>query len=230
MHPAIRLTTVLLILNVVLFVGLSLMGRADQRAVLSEFAFSTDNLLAGKPWTLVTSLFIHGSLAHLGLNMVALFFFGGALESEVRKRDYLLIYLLGGIAGNLLSAVAFPAGQLSIGASGAIFALTGAAMLVKPFDFVAFPWIIPVPILFVGIVMIVSNFLFFLFPPPDTNISFAAHIGGFTIGLIYGLHKRGFVRGALLLAVGFVVLLLASSLLAEIAVLDYTRAIQILGK
>ena len=227
----VRITTLLVVINVLAFVALGMMDRAEQRELLDNYAFSKENFLGGKPWTLLTSLFLHGSLAHLGLNMAALFFFGGVLESQVRRREYLLVFVLGGIAGNALSSAFFPPEQLSIGASGAIFAIVGAAMLVQPFDFVAFPWIIPVPVLFVGIMMVVTNGLLFLFPPPDSNISFAAHIGGFLVGLSYGLHKKGFVRGAMILGVGFAILLIlmnyvgTKTLFSFLGLLDYTQAL-----
>lgn len=225
----LRLTYILLIANVVVFLLLGLLDPKDQLTVFTNLAFSVENLLGGRPWTLVTSLFLHGSLLHLGLNMIALFFFGSALENEVHNHEYLVIYFLGGVAGNLLSALVFPPDQLSVGASGAIFSLMGAAMLVRPFEFVAFPWIIPIPIVFVGIVLITTNVILFLNPPPNSNISFAAHIGGLTVGILYGMRRRGIVKSLVTLAIAFIVLLLVSSLLSALHILDYTRAIQILG-
>ncbi|MBI4017426.1 MAG: rhomboid family intramembrane serine protease [Candidatus Aenigmarchaeota archaeon] len=225
-----RITTVLLLLNIAVFLWLGALDGATQHRVLDAFAFSSNGFFGDRPWTVVTSLFLHGSVAHLALNMLALSFFGGALETEIRKRDYLFVYVMGGIAGNLLSATVFASDQLSIGASGAIFALMGAAMLIKPFDFVAYPWIVPVPLLFVGVAMIVTNVLLFIAPPPDSNISFAAHIGGFALGLVYGLHKRGFVRGAVLLAAGLLAFFYFSQALAQLSHFDYTAALQTLIK
>ncbi|QQG39760.1 MAG: rhomboid family intramembrane serine protease [Candidatus Aenigmatarchaeota archaeon] len=218
-----RITYGLIIANVLAFVALGTFDPVQQRALLETFAFSGQNFLGGRPWTVLTSMFLHGSLVHIALNMLALFFFGHALEREVRSSEYALIYFGGGIAGNLLSLLVFPADQLSIGASGAIFALIGAAMLVKPFDFVAFPWVVPVPIIFIGVVMIVSNVLLFIAPPAGSDVSFAAHVGGLFAGLAYGLHKRGFVKGALLLAAGLVLFLLLYNVLGGLNVLDYTR-------
>src|SRR4030042_537069 len=54
------------------------------------------------PWTIVTNLFMHGNIWHILFNMITLYFFGTFLIRLVGTRDFLLIYFLGGIAGNLV--------------------------------------------------------------------------------------------------------------------------------
>jgi rhomboid protease GluP len=87
-------------------------------------------IVQGKEYyRLVTCMFLHFGAEHLFYNMLVLIFLGDVLEKEVGKIRYLLIYLLGGVAGNLLSLfVEVHTGDyaVSAGASGAIFAVIGA--------------------------------------------------------------------------------------------------------
>ena len=81
--------------------------------------------------TLVTSCFLHGSILHLGFNLIALWQFGPFLERAVGRGRYLPLYLVSGIVGSAFSAIAgrlFGA-SLSIGASGAICGLIGAMLV-----------------------------------------------------------------------------------------------------
>jgi len=78
----------------------------------------------GQLWRLVTPLLLHGSLIHIGFNMYALFVIGPGLERYYGRLRFLLLYLLGGIAGNVASFYFSP--YDSIGASTAIFGLIAA--------------------------------------------------------------------------------------------------------
>lgn len=81
--------------------------------------------------TLVTSCFLHGSILHLGFNLIALWQFGPFLERAVGRGRYLPLYLVSGVVGSAFSAIAgrlFGA-SLSIGASGAICGLIGAMLV-----------------------------------------------------------------------------------------------------
>jgi len=81
-------------------------------------------IIGGEYWRLVTPIFLHGSLAHLGSNALGLFIFGTRVESLFGHRRFLVVYLLSGMAGVVASFI-FSA-QPSLGASGAIFGLLGA--------------------------------------------------------------------------------------------------------
>src|SRR4030065_355369 len=89
-----------------------------------------------QPWTIVTNLFVHGSIWHLLFNMLTLYFFGTFLLRLASVRTFLIIYFLGGIVGNIffmLFAILMDSifmdprllYAIVIGASGAIFALGG---------------------------------------------------------------------------------------------------------
>lgn len=85
---------------------------------------SASALRAGFWWPCVSSMFMHGSAAHLLCNMGALAWAGSAVESRHGGARTLTAYLLSGVAGNLLYAVFDPYG-VAVGASGAIFGLVG---------------------------------------------------------------------------------------------------------
>ncbi len=79
---------------------------------------------AGELWRLITPVLIHGSLLHIGFNMYALFAFGPGLARRVGHFRFLVLYLLGGFAGNVLSFLL--SSGISVGASTAIFGLIAA--------------------------------------------------------------------------------------------------------
>jgi len=75
-------------------------------------------------WRLITPLFLHGSILHIGFNMYALYVFGRGMEARFGKMRFLALYFMTGFAGNVFSFVLTPAA--SLGASTAIFGLLGA--------------------------------------------------------------------------------------------------------
>jgi len=78
----------------------------------------------GQLWRLVTPLFLHASLLHIGFNMYALWVFGRGIESRFGRLRFLALYFLAGFAGNVLSFVLTP--DPSLGASTAVFGLLAA--------------------------------------------------------------------------------------------------------
>ncbi len=81
-------------------------------------------ILKGQIWRLVTPVFLHGSILHIGFNMYALFIFGWGLEARFGHLRFLVLYFLSGFAGNVLSFVLTP--SPSLGASTAVFGLLAA--------------------------------------------------------------------------------------------------------
>ncbi|MEM2098389.1 MAG: rhomboid family intramembrane serine protease [Candidatus Bathyarchaeia archaeon] len=129
---------------------------------------------SGYYWQLFTSMFVHASLMHLVGNMLFLIIFGLRSEEMFALHEYLLIYFLGGLTGNLLSLVSLDANVPSVGASGAIFALFGACTVYARRA---------VGQSIVG-ALIYAFFLVFLSSGPNVNNS--AHIGGLITGLVIG--------------------------------------------
>jgi len=173
-------TYILVALNVAIYiVGAIVGGNALTTGDSVILQWGQVNLLVfqGAYWQLFTSMFIHASIFHLVGNMLFLFIFGLRGEELFSLPEYLGIYILGGLAGNLLSLV-FGVGSgalfVSVGASGAIFSLFGACVIygrraVRQSILGA---------------LVFAFFLFFINVEPGVNI--LAHLGGLVFGLVLG--------------------------------------------
>lgn len=84
--------------------------------------------LGGEPWRLITAMFLHAGLLHLAMNMYCLYQVKG-LEEFFGKLGFASLYLVSGLMGGVAS-LAFSHGAVSIGASGAVFGLFGALLVV----------------------------------------------------------------------------------------------------
>ena len=137
-----------------------------------------------RPWTIVTSLFIHSGLWHVAANMLTFYFFGTYLFRLVGKGKFLTAYFCGGILGNLLFILLASPFSTVVGASGAIFALGGALAVMRPkLRVFAFPIPVPLPL---WLAVIGGFFILLLF----SNIAWQAHLGGLVFGLIAGYFFR----------------------------------------
>ena len=115
----------LMAVTVLIFLA-QLLGKAlaGDDIVLYYGAKINANLAAGEVWRLVTPIFLHAGLLHIAVNMYSLYALGPAVERFFGRTRFLVVYLLSGISGVLLSLVLSP--NPSVGASGAIFGLLGA--------------------------------------------------------------------------------------------------------
>jgi membrane associated rhomboid family serine protease len=144
-----------------------------------------------RPWTLLTNLFIHGSMWHIAANMLTLYFFGRYLSMMIGDARFLTIYFLGGIIGNFFYILLEPSGPTAIGASGAIFAVAGVLTLMAPkLRVFVFPIPAPLPLW----VAVIGGFVILSFFP---NVAWQAHLGGLALGLAAGYFLRGKQRNVL---------------------------------
>ena len=167
-------TVALLILNVVVF----LLGYLSPGSSLTRLGnMNGVDLVGGEAWRLLTYGFLHGSFLHLAMNMIGLWILGSILERGIGSGRFALIYfvsLLGGGFGALLISPLVP----TVGASGAIFGLMGAAfMILRQRGFSIMEnglggWIA---------INLVITFAF------SGTISVGGHIGGLITGAIAGL-------------------------------------------
>lgn len=131
----------LVISNVLVFVAVTLTGGTEStRHMIDSGAAYAPLIAEGEYYRLFTSMFLHFGIQHLTNNMLLLLFLGDYLERAVGKFRYLVIYLGGGIIGNLCSYLhelflikAGKAPAVSAGASGAIFAAVGAMLVLLAF-------------------------------------------------------------------------------------------------
>jgi membrane associated rhomboid family serine protease len=145
----------------------------------------TPALLPHQPWTIITNLFVHGGFTHILFNMISLYFLGGFLIRLVGEGNFLKVYFLGGIAGNILYILLGPQNIPGVGASGAIFALGGALAIMAPnLPVLVFPIPVPMPLWAAMTFFLVISFFV-------RGIAWQAHLGGFLLGLLAGyLFKR----------------------------------------
>jgi len=146
------------------------------------------SLLAERPWTLLTAMFIHEGFWHLFGNMITLFFFGTFLARLIGSNWFLLLYFVGGIIGNVLYLLLNLSSPVPlVGASGAVYAVAGALGMITPNLPVRLYFIIPVPLWAVVLIFFVA----WSFIP---GVAWQAHIGGLAVGLIAGFFFRRRIR------------------------------------
>lgn len=178
----------------------------DLNSLINTYGFSGANLVSN-PISILTSIFLHGGIDHLLANLFVLIFFGHAVEKELGSAKLLAIFFLGAFAGDLLSLFVYPWDALSIGASAGIFALVGVGMLVKPVDLSFYPFIVPVPLIFLGLLYALYNVYGFIFDL-ESNVSYIAHFGGLAVGLLFGFHYGGWRRGLKILLITLAIMIL----------------------
>lgn len=120
-------TRILITINVLIFLTLLLGGTNFFNRVLIRYGMYAPYIRSGEIYRLITCMFLHANIFHLLFNCYALYVIGSQIESFMGKGKYLIIYLLSGISGALLSMI-FSGNSLSIGASGAIFGLLGSLL------------------------------------------------------------------------------------------------------
>lgn len=110
------------------FLGEVALGALDSRqAIVNVGALDRGSVAAGEYWRLFSALFLHGSPDHLIGNGVALFILGMVCEHAFGRRQFVILWVLGGLAGSLTSLMT--SGGPSVGASGAIFGLQAASIV-----------------------------------------------------------------------------------------------------
>ncbi|TGE23106.1 rhomboid family intramembrane serine protease [Hymenobacter metallicola] len=182
-------TPLLLLLNLLVF-GAMVGGGADlfqpQASILVAWGSNFSPLtLHGQPWRLLTSCFLHGGLAHLLLNSLALLFLGRLTESLVGPGRLLLLYLLCGVGGSLASLWWHAAGVNSVGASGAIFGLYGLLLALAVTGAVPLSRQQRYGLLWLILLLVPSQLEAGLRGTGTTDN--AAHLGGLLTGLLLGL-------------------------------------------
>lgn len=163
-------------------------------AVLSGRAELPEALrLVPAPLTLVTSMFLHGGLLHVGGNMLYLWIFGDNIEDRLGRGAFVIFYLLCGIAAGLAQALPDLSSQVPmIGASGAISGVLGAYLILYPHARVLV--VIPLFILFytfelpavivLGIWFVGQLLSSMAQQTGQAGVAFGAHVGGFVAGIV----------------------------------------------
>ncbi len=145
-------------------------------------------------WQVFTYQFVHADISHLFFNMLALFFFGVAVERRLGSKEFLLLYLTAGTLGGILSLLIYILTGAwyvyLLGASGAIFALLLAYAVLYPESIILVWGIIPIPapILVLGYAALeVFNMLTGI----NQGVAHSTHLIGFAIAWVYFLVRFG---------------------------------------
>jgi len=157
---------------------------------------ATSGQVSFEPWQLVTYAFMHGSLLHLGFNMLALYMFGGAIERTFGAREFTVYYFVCAIVASLLQLAVlwfFPPSQYgpTLGASGAIFGLLLAFGMLYPHEKVMLIFLpIPMPA-WLFVILYAAAELTMGVTGIEPGVAHFAHLGGMLGGLVLIQYWRG---------------------------------------
>lgn len=175
-----NLTLYLIILMTIIFL------LEEPLNLIENFSF-VPNLAFSRPWTFITSIFLHANFAHLFYNMLALFFFGIYLERIVDRKTYLLIFFVSGVFGNLLFMITtFDPSIPAVGASGAIYGIIGSLAALRPYAIV-YIYFTPMPLIVAAILWALISFVGIFIP---SSVAHAAHLSGLLVGFLLGFYLK----------------------------------------
>jgi membrane associated rhomboid family serine protease len=159
--------------------------------------------LVAPPFTILTSMFLHGGWLHLGGNMLFLWIFGHNVEDEMGRGRFVLFYFASGIAAAMSQVIAASLGGDSsallipmVGASGAIAGVLAAYMVLFPRSRVL--TLVPI-FIFIRLVYLPAAFFIGLWFAIQLLSTFLGGGGG---GVAFAAHVGGFVAGYLLVKLG----------------------------
>jgi membrane associated rhomboid family serine protease len=171
------------IVRILLFANIGVFFLQSTTVWITELMIFIPRLIAVRPWTVITYMFLHGGMMHLVFNMLGLFFFGPRVEERLGSRSFVYLYLISGITGALLSLIMGPSAAV-LGASAAVFGVM-----------LAFAWFWPdAPIHIWGIIPIKARTLVIIttllslwsgFGGVRGNVAHFAHLGGYVGAFLY---------------------------------------------
>lgn len=176
-----KLNLCLIAVNILVFLVMEI--TKQQNFFYIEGACYTPFILDGQYYRLFTSMFVHFGIEHLGNNMLSLLFLGDLLERMVGKWKYCVIYIGGGLLGNLLSmAIEMGTGDyaLSAGASGCIFAVIGALIYIVMHNRDRMGEAFGKRMIFIVILMLFQGFT-------SSGVDNSAHVGGLLGGIVLAI-------------------------------------------
>ncbi|MFX1488710.1 MAG: rhomboid family intramembrane serine protease [Promethearchaeota archaeon] len=181
-----KITLTLILVNVICFFlfGFALPGEY----ILALVQINSKILIDYEIWRLVTPIFLHSDLLHLFSNMFALLIFGTTIETDpkISKLEFLLIFFISGLIGNVATLFLLPPNVISLGASGAIFGLIGVVFIMVAIENRS---LLPFTLIYI-FYFIAASFM------PGINIW--AHIfgllGGILCGFVFYYRRKDFTK------------------------------------
>jgi membrane associated rhomboid family serine protease len=169
-------TKTLIAINVAVFLVSIAQGSGGLEpapAFVVDWALRAEQVADGEWWRLVTSAFLHANLVHLAFNMLMLWWFGQALESALGRGRFVGIYLVSALAGSAGALLLSP-DSYTLGASGAVFGILGAGLVLERRQIYVFGG---------GALVVILLNLAITFLGPG-NISVGGHLGGLVGGML----------------------------------------------
>jgi membrane associated rhomboid family serine protease len=192
-------TRALILVNIAVFVATWLFEARGLHFIAPGYGLVPIRLTvdpAGEWFTVFSSMFLHGGIAHLGWNMLFLHIFGDNVEDKLGSERFLLFYLLSGLGAALGQYMMNPTSQVPmVGASGAIGGVLGGYLVLHPRAPVAvlnpipFMWLFA-PLLSLPAWLVVGEWFIVNLAgvlggnAESAGVAFAAHLGGFIVGLL----------------------------------------------
>lgn len=177
-------TFALCVINILIFLIEELNGGSwDVDTAIRFGAMYRPLLMEGEWWRLFTSMFVHFGMDHLVSNTISLLLIGVSLEQHCGHIRFLLIYILGGLAGNgfsLLIEGGSPQQAVSAGASGAVFAILGGYIAL------ALIWK-RTGVANINLVLTIVAAGYMFYRSMGTGVNIEAHLGGLIAGFFLGL-------------------------------------------
>jgi membrane associated rhomboid family serine protease len=144
------------------------------------FAEPTGGIVGGQWWRLLSSMFLHAGLIHLGLNAYVLWIFGVEIERQIGRLSTLAVFLVTGVFAGATSYAFAGSFAIAVGASGAIFGLVGAFIA---YNYLRRHHVMAQARLRGALTMLVINLVIGFSIPA---IDWRAHLGGLVAGLVAG--------------------------------------------
>ena len=174
------ITPILVDINIIIFIVLVVLGvnpiypRTED---LIKFGALTSDLFNGEYWRIISSMFMHGGIMHLTMNVIVLGIVGYLSENTFGKSRFAIIYFVSGIVAGLFTLLWHDGNIVAVGASGAIFGLIGAnaMLLILQNNFKE----TKKPLLLIFGYLLVSVIIGLI-----SNADNAAHLSGFLSGMI----------------------------------------------
>lgn len=198
------ITWTLLVSNVVIFIYQLGLPQRQMQYIFYQYGIIPRMLVRsplGSSLSLLTSMFIHGSLLHLIGNMWILWLFGDNVEDRMGHIPFLFFYILSGIVAAVFHVVYNPASAVpTVGASGAIAGVMAAYLFLFPlarvrtvFILIIFPYFIDIPsFLYIGFWFLTQLYYGAIsMGAASHGVAWWAHIGGFLFGAFF---YRKFVK------------------------------------
>ncbi len=156
--------------------------------IVENLLFKPQDLVEFRPWTLITSMFLHSSGLHVIFNILFLYLLGLPLEDRIGGRAFAGVYLTAGLAASgLFALVEWGNLVAALGASGAIMGIAGAFLTLYPRDrifFILVFLILPRVRVYLAVGVVILGEALLLFFGVQDGIAHAAHMGGIGFGIL----------------------------------------------